>query len=84
MVQSASSDVDFSGLILGFCSAALSYMGFGPEQVNRNLPLARQNIEIIELLARKTQGNLTPEEDKLCQEVLHDLRIKFVDATRKA
>ena len=77
------SEVDFSGLILGFCSAALSYLGFGPEQVNRNLLLARQNIEIIELLANKTKGNLTPEEEKLIQEVLHDLRLKFVDATRQ-
>ena len=76
------SEVDFSALVLGFCSAALSYMGFGPEQLSRNLILARQNIEIIELLARKTQGNLSPEEDKLTQEVLHDLRLKFVDATR--
>lgn len=77
------SDVDFSGLILGFCSAALSYMGFGPEKVNRNLLLAKQNIEIIELLAKKTAGNLTPDEDKLTQEVLHDLRLKFVDASRQ-
>lgn len=84
MMQGSAGEVDFSGLILSFCSAALSYMGFGPEQVTRNLLLARQNIEIIELLAKKTQGNLTPEEDKLCQEVLHDLRLKYVDASRKA
>ncbi|HYX39427.1 MAG TPA: DUF1844 domain-containing protein [Oligoflexus sp.] len=76
-------EVDFSALILGFCSAALSYMGFGPEKVNRNLMLARQNIEIIELLAKKTAGNLSAEEDKLTQEVLHDLRLKFVDASRE-
>ncbi len=83
MTQDSSSEVDFSALILGFCSAALSYMGFGPEEVRPNLLLARQNIEIIELLARKTQGNLSPEEDKLTQEVLHDLRLKFVDAMRQ-
>jgi hypothetical protein len=77
------SEVDFSGLILGFCSAALSYMGLGPEKVSRNLVLARQNIDILELLASKTKGNLSTDEDKLMQEVLHDLRLKFVEASRQ-
>ena len=83
MLQAQSSIVDFSGLILGFCSAALSYMGYGPEQVSRNLNLARQNIEIIELLIKKTEGNRSPEEDELCQEALRDLRQRFVEVSRE-
>ena len=83
MVQAQSATMDFSGLILGFCSAALSYMGYGPEKVSLNLNLARQNIEIIELLVKKTEGNRTPEEDELCQEALRDLRQRFVDITRQ-
>lgn len=72
--------VDFSGLILGFSSAALYYIGHSSiESKNtpkRNLPLAKQNIRIIELLKEKTKGNLSPEEDKLISEVLLDLRNK--------
>ena len=83
MIQARSSTVDFSGLILGFCSAALSYMGFGPEQVSLNLDLARQNIEIIELLVKKTEGNRSDEETELCQEALRDLRQRYVQIVRE-
>ncbi|MCX6129660.1 MAG: DUF1844 domain-containing protein [Proteobacteria bacterium] len=82
MVQVESSTVDFSGLILGFCSAALSYMGFGPEKVSLDLRLAQQNIEIIELLLVKTEGNRTPEEEELCREALRDLRQRYLLASR--
>lgn len=74
---------DFSGLVLGFSSAALYYLGEvslehkGPTP-NKNLDLARQNIDILELLQDKCRGNLTEEEDRLLKQVLADLRIKFV------
>lgn len=77
--------VDFSGLILGFSSAALYYMG---EQVvegrrigEKNLPLARQNIDIILLLREKTSGNLNEDERQLIETVVHDLQLRYVQAT---
>lgn len=79
---SAEPTVDFSGLILGFCSAALSYLGYDGNPSGKNLTLARQNIDIIEMLQLKSKGNLTPEEDRLIIEVLRDLRLKFVEAAR--
>jgi len=73
--------VDFSGLVLGFSSAALYYLGQtsieGKGSSPKNLPLAMQNIQIIELLKQKTEGNLTDEENKLIQEVLLDLKMKY-------
>jgi hypothetical protein len=76
--------VDFNGLILGFSSAALYYIGHsaidGKSAGEKNLPLAQQNIHIIEILQEKTKGNLSAEEAKLLEEVLHDLRLKFVSA----
>ena len=78
--------MSFSELILGFSSAALSYMGFQAHEsvakVDSNLPLAQQNINIIELLLEKTKGNLTPEEQKLTEHVLADLRLRYVEATK--
>lgn len=77
--------VDFSGLILGFSSAALYYMGEqaveGRSIGEQNLPLARQNIEIILLLKEKTRGNLTEEERQLLDTVVHDLQVRYVRAT---
>lgn len=75
--------VDFAGLILGFSSAALYYLG---EQVvegraigERNLPLARQNIDIIAMLREKTRGNLSEDETRLIETVLHDLQIRYIE-----
>ena len=74
-------DVDFSGLILGFSSAALYYLGAsgiegkGPAEIN--LPLAKQNIRIIEMLLEKTKGNLSKEESSLLDQMLKDLHLKY-------
>ncbi len=74
-------DVNFSELILGFSSAALYYLGHaeadGKKIQEKNPPLAKQNIKIIELLEDKTKGNLTEHEEKLVRQVLNDLRLKF-------
>lgn len=77
---------DFSALVLGLSSAALSYMGLGKlaglPETPKNMPLAKQNIDIIALLSDKTKGNLTPDETKLTQQVLSDLRMKFVEQNK--
>ena len=77
--------VSFSGLILGFSSAALSYMGLNPAEggkSNVNLPLAKQNIAFISMLQEKTQGNLKEDEEKLISQVLLDLKLKFAEASK--
>jgi hypothetical protein len=77
--------VDFSGLILGFSSAALYYMGHdaieGKQAPGVNLPLAEQNITIVRVLEEKTRGNLTPEETELLQRVISDLQEKYQQFT---
>ena len=74
-------DVDFSGLILGLSSAALYYIGEsdveGKKVGEKNLPLAKQNIRIVEMLKDKTKGNLTKEEHQLVDSVLKDLHLKY-------
>lgn len=83
--QGEESQLDFAGLVLGFCSAALTYMGVsmgGEPGGPKNLSLAKQNIEIIELLREKTMGNLTEEEKKLLDQVLTDLRLRYAEAAR--
>ena len=82
-MESENTSVDFSGLILGFCSATLSYLGYGDGSVGKNLILARQNIDIIEMLQNKTKNNLSDEEKTLVEEVLFDLKAKFVEAARE-
>ena len=85
---SKTSTLDFNGLILGFSSAALHYIGHtaieGKSVSETNLPLALQNLEIIELLRDKTKGNLTDEESQLVDEIIRDLRLKYNQAVGSA
>jgi hypothetical protein len=78
--------VDLSHLIFGFSSAALGYMGIqlSPEMPasEKNLPLAKQNIDIICMLQEKTKGNLTADEEKLISEIVSDLKVKFAEASK--
>ena len=74
--------VDFSELMLGFSSAALSYMGLEKGAV-KNLELAKQNIDVMCMLCEKTKGNLTDDEEKLVKSLVMDLKQKFVESSKK-
>jgi len=75
--------LDFSGLILGFSSAALYELGETTLDNHRvqkpNLELAMQNIDIIRLLEEKTKGNLSEAESNLIENVLKDLDSKYAE-----
>lgn len=81
-----SGHVDFTALIMGFSSAALYYLGEAPIEgksaPQKNLALARQNIDIIAMLKEKTRGNLAEEEAKLVEQLVIDLKLRLVQATK--
>lgn len=75
--------VDFTMLVQPFFVASLFHMGLAvdPETGQpgaRNLPLARHNIDILEVIAAKTRGNLDAEEQQLLEGVLYELKMSFV------
>ena len=43
-----------------------------------NFPLAKQSIDLLTMVQDKTRGNLTSEEHKLLENLLYDLRMKYV------
>jgi hypothetical protein len=47
-----------------------------------DLNMAKHQVELLELLHEKTQGNRTKEEDDLFDEILHQLRLAYVDAAK--
>lgn len=75
--------IDFATFVLSLSHSALMHLGDAPhpetESVERNLPLARQTIELIGLLEEKTKGNLTGDEERLLHQVLDDLRERYVE-----
>ena len=48
-----------------------------------DLDLAKQNIDLLELMQEKTRGNRTSEENQLLEQLLFETRMRFVDVQRK-
>ncbi len=78
--------IDFNTFVLSLSTSALMHLGKlpGSDDVTVNLAHAKQSIDCIALLEEKTKGNLTGEEERLISEVLYDLRLRFVAATKEA
>ncbi len=76
----------FGLLVLSLGNAALLGIGLVPDPATNkttvNLELARHNIEFLTMLQEKTKGNLTAEEQRLLEDILYDLRLKYVEARR--
>ncbi len=84
--DSASPTIDFNTFILSLSTSALMCLGKLPDaedEATVNLAHAKQSIDCIALLEEKTRGNLTGEEERLISEVLYDLRLRFVAATKE-
>ncbi len=77
-------EINFNSLILSLSTSALIQLGEiqDPQsnQPSKNLSLAKQTIDLIGMLKEKTKGNLTPDEERLLDSVLYDLRMRFVRA----
>ena len=50
------------------------------ERAEPNLPAAAQMIDIIAMLQDKTKGNLLEPEAKLLDDLLYELRLRFLEA----
>jgi hypothetical protein len=79
------SDLSFTAFVLSLASTAAVHFGDLPDPqsgkpLEPNLDGASQMIEILSLLDQKTRGNLTAEERQVLEQVLYELRMRFVDA----
>ncbi len=76
--------IDFYTFVLSLGSSAFIHLGDAPHPetgaiAEANLLLAKQTIDIIAMLREKTKGNLTPEEEKFVDNLLTDLRLRYVN-----
>ena len=69
--------VDFISLVMGLATFAYVALGLGKSK-EVNLAEARQVIDTIGMLAEKTKGNLTKEEESALEKILFDLRMSYV------
>jgi len=79
-------DLSFTAFVVSLASSAAIHFGDLPdpitgERAEVNLEGAAQMIEILALLEEKTRGNLTIEERQVLEQVLYELRLRFVEAS---
>jgi len=75
-------EVNFTSLVFSLSSSALFHLGEIPDpqtgEKKKDLPLAKHAVDTIAMLKEKTEGNLTEEEQKFVENVLTDLRWRYV------
>jgi hypothetical protein len=79
--------VSFVAFIFSLASNAAVHFGDLPDPLTNetrtvDLEAASQLIDIIAMLEEKTRGNLTAEERQLMDQVLYELRMRFVEAKK--
>lgn len=79
--------IDFSTFILSLASAAMIGLGLAPRpdtgKTSVDLEMARQNIDLLELMQQKTKGNLTADEEKMLDRVLYEIRTKYLEVSKQ-
>ena len=77
-------DANFPMLVTMLATQALVALGQLPggegESPKVQKPVAKHFIDLLGVLETKTAGNLQPEEAKMLREILHNLRMTFVQA----
>jgi hypothetical protein len=75
-------EVNFASFVLSLSTSAMYHFGDFPDPVSkkaeRNLPAAKQTIDILSMLKDKTAGNLDEGEKNLIDGMLFELRIRYV------
>jgi hypothetical protein len=81
------SAITFVGFVLSLAHTAAVHFGDIPDPVtghktSANLAAAQQMIDILALLEEKTRGNLTVEERQLLEQILYELRMRYMEVDK--
>ncbi|MGB2688264.1 MAG: DUF1844 domain-containing protein [Desulfobacterales bacterium] len=74
--------INFATFIFSLNHSVLVHLGVMDDPTTgkkvRNIPIAKQTIDILGMLEEKTQGNLTEDEEKMLKSILYDLRMIYI------
>jgi hypothetical protein len=78
--------LSFTAFVLSLATTAAVHFGDIPDpasggRAEPNLEGAAQMIEILALLDQKTRGNLSAEERQVLEQVLFELRLRYVEVS---
>ena len=80
--------IDFATFVLSLSHSALVHLGDAPDPSGGaprpDVAMAKQTIDLLVVLQEKTTGNLSGEEERLLDQVLYDLRMRYVEVVREA
>jgi hypothetical protein len=87
-VETLDSGITFAQFVISLGTTAAVHFGDLPDPVSGekgepNLVAAAQMIDLLSMLQTKTTGNLEPAEAKLLEDLLYDLRMRFVQAQQQ-
>ncbi|MDO9230200.1 MAG: DUF1844 domain-containing protein [Syntrophales bacterium] len=75
-------EINFASFIFSLSTTAMYHFGDFPDPVTkesqRNLPAAKQTIDILSILKTKTEGNLDEQEKQMLDGILYELRMRFI------
>ena len=81
----AAEEINFASFLISLGTQAFMHLGDIPnpmtQQREKDLPAAKQMIDILGILEGKTKGNLAADEERLLQQLLLDLRLRYVRET---
>ena len=79
--------IDFSTFIMSLTSSAFYHLGDMPDpstgKKEVNLPAVQQTIDMLIMLREKTKGNLKEDEEKLIEQLIYELQVKYVAKTKE-
>ncbi|MEE4263682.1 MAG: DUF1844 domain-containing protein [Desulfobacteraceae bacterium] len=74
--------INFATFVVSLNASALLHLGAIEDpttgKTGKDLPMAKQTIDILSMLEEKTAGNLSKDEENLLKSILYDLRIIYV------
>ncbi len=80
------SNISFAAFVISLAHTAAIHFGDVPDPATGtsgqvNLAAAQQMIDILALLEQKTRGNLSAEERQLLDQILYELRLRYLDVS---
>jgi Domain of unknown function (DUF1844) len=75
-------EINFATFIFSLNHSVLVHLGVMEDPSTgkkvKNLPIAKQTIDILGMLGEKTRGNLDDDEEKMLKNILYDLRMIYI------
>ncbi len=79
-------EADFATFVYSLNTQALLFLGKIPNPMTgkyeKDVNMAKYLIDTIDMLSKKTEGNLDDNEKKLVENILYDLRMAFISEKR--